>query len=332
VYNTGVGSARRRWVTLPATLVGAPVAVVAAPFLLAVAAAVDVVTLGWRRWPTVRMVAFLVHYAAIGFVGIVVSGALWLRHRVTGLGTATSQRHHWAVMRWWLGRHLAAMEALFGVRWEERELDGVAPGPVIVLCRHTALLDALYGVSVAAVAHPMKPRVVLMRELVLEPNIDVIGHRMPHYFVDRVATTGGIDAIRDMVAGMGGDEAGFIFPEGGLFRPERLRRAKEKLAESAPHRKVGELRHLMPVRPGGAMGMLDGAPDADVVVLAHVGFERLADPWTVWRNVPLRAPISTRVWRIDRSRVPGGDGERVRWLDERWQDADDWIESVLAGR
>ena len=332
MYKHVVGSGRHRCVTLPATLLLGPVVVLASPLLVGGAAVVDIATLGWRRWPTVRIVAFLVHYAAVSVAGVVVTAALWVRHRPTGLRSARSMEDHWAAMRWWLGRHLHAMQVLLGVGWSEQELGGIGPGPVIVMARHTALLDALYGVATAAVAHPLRPRVVLMRELAFEPNIDVIGHRMPHYFVDRAVTAGGVDAIRAMVAGLGPRDAGLIFPEGGLFRPDKLRRAQAKLAESAPHRKVGELRHLMPVRPGGTLGMLDGAPCADVVVLAHVGFERLADPWTAWRNVPLRRPVRTRVWRIPRSDVPEGEADRVRWLDERWQVADDWIEEVLAGR
>jgi hypothetical protein len=332
VYNSSVRSSRHRYVTLPGTLLLGPLLVLASPLLLAAAAGVDAAMLRWRRWPSVRIVAFLVHYAAVGVASIAVAGALWVRHWPTGLASVRSQEDHWRVMRWWLGRHLRAMDVLLGVRWTEPELAGMGAGPVVVLARHTALLDALYAVATAAIAHPLKPRVVLMRELAYEPNIDVIGHRMPHYFVDRVVTTGGVDGIRAMMTGVGPEDAGLIFPEGGLFRPEKLRRAQSKLADAAPHRKVGELRHLMPVRPGGTMAMLDGAPDADVVVLAHVGFERVADPWTAWRNVPLRRPVRTRVWRIPRCEVPDDEADRVRWLDERWQDADDWIEAVLSDR
>ena len=86
-----------------------------------------------------------------------------------------------------------------------------------------------------------------------------------------------------MMAGLGPRDAGVILPEGGLFRPDELRRAQAELAETAPHRKAGELRHLIRSARGDARDARRRAGRRRRRV-AHVGFERLADPWTAWRG------------------------------------------------
>jgi hypothetical protein len=117
---------------------------------------------------------------------------------------------------------------------------------------------------------------------------------------------------------------GLIFPEGRLFRPDRLVRSLERLVESDPVRaeRLAGLGHVLRPRPGGTLALLDAAPDAGVVVLAHAGFE--ADPTlgVLARAVPVRAPIRVAAWRIPRAEIRSDPAEQVIWLDDLWCDLD----------
>jgi 1-acyl-sn-glycerol-3-phosphate acyltransferase len=235
-------------------------------------------------------------------------------------------------MGWWLARVVGLLRRMLGLRWTIDGRETLSPGPVVVLARHVSILDAFFSAALLQVEVPLRPRIVLMRELVFEPNIDLVGHRLPHHFVDRINTAGQLDAIRLLATGMGSGDAALIFPEGGLFRPERLERALARLARTDADRleRVRGLRHLLPVRPGGSLAMLEAAPEADLAFVGHVGFERLTDPATLWRSVPVREPVRACVWRVPRGSVPSERHELAAWLDTQWQQVDDWIEMQTA--
>jgi 1-acyl-sn-glycerol-3-phosphate acyltransferase len=117
-----------------------------------------------------------------------------------------------------------------------------------------------------------------------------------------------------------------IFPEGRLFRPDRLERAKQRLAAANPDRstRLASLSNVLPPRPGGVLALLDAVP-ADVVVIAHSGLDRYASFRALAKAVPLRDPVRVTAWRIPRDTLPTGDEERLRWLDEQWCLVDDRV-------
>lgn len=136
------------------------------------------------------------------------------------------------------------------------------------------------------------------------------------------------------MTGMEADEAAVIFPGGGLYTPEGLARAQAKLVErGSPQAEAARrFRHVMPPRPGGALAFFDGAPDANVVLVGHVGFEPVASIRRLWKVLPLVDPVEVKLWRHDRGEVPEGDDERLAWLYERWAVMDEWIVGRLAAR
>ena len=71
---------------------------------------------------------------------------------------------------------------------------------MVALCRHASIADALVvGWVLSARAH-LKPRFVLKKELSFDPCLDVVGRRVPNYFVDRraVNTQTEINGIAEM--------------------------------------------------------------------------------------------------------------------------------------
>jgi hypothetical protein len=72
--------------------------------------------------------------------------------------------------------------------------------------------------------------------------------------------------------------------------------------------------------------LLDGAPDADVVILGHVGFEPFGSIPEILRNLGGTHSVRVRAWRFARAEVPVEHAARIDWLFDRWLELDAWIE------
>jgi 1-acyl-sn-glycerol-3-phosphate acyltransferase len=166
-----------------------------------------------------------------------------------------------------------------------------------------------------------------MAELLADPGFDLIYGRTGSVFIPR---DNGPEA-RDMVRGLGravdATTAVVIFPEGRLFRADRLDRAMARLGDENPTRgaRLGPLVHVLPPRPGGVLALLGAIPSADVVVIAHAGLDRFGSFTALAKAVPIRAPIQVTAWRVPAHEVPIDDLGRIRWLDEQWLKVNDWV-------
>ena len=328
----------RRLVTVPALFTIWAVLLVSAPVTALAAYGFDRAR-RVRGAPTVRLLAFGVAFTTHEVTGVVAAAGLWVvkpwrRDRWTA-------RNH-RLQQWWTASLVRAAGPVLGLRLDVEEVPpgapdapaGVvaldAPGPVVVLSRHVSLVDSLLPAHLLGVQHGRRLRYVLTRGLRLDPCLDIVGHRLPNHFVDR----GGEDPAQEIAAlealadGMGPDEAVVIFPEGGLYSPARRERAIRRLAEKgSPRLPVARgLRHLLAPRAAGTLALLRAAPDADVVVLAHHGFEPLASIGALWRNAPLAHAVRLRAVRHARAQLPGDEQGLAGWLDEQWVAMDDWLD------
>jgi 1-acyl-sn-glycerol-3-phosphate acyltransferase len=217
---------------------------------------------------------------------------------------------------------------LLGIRLEAdpESVRSLAPGPVIVLCRHVSIIDA----SLPAVLYlrlGYRVRGVIMAELLADPGFDLLYGRLGSVFIAREDGAAARARIAQLTDDLRADTALAIFPEGRLFRPEVLHRQQQRLAATDAPRaeRLRHLRHVLPPRPAGVSALLDAAPDADVVVVAHTGLERYGSFRELARAVPLRQPITVVAWRIPAQAIPDRMERRVAWLDEQWCRVDAWI-------
>ena len=322
----------RRLVTVPVSWLLFVLAVLlAAP--VTVAALVIDLTLRRRGWPTVRMAVFVVRALWIEVSSHPLILWSWLTQPLDRTSW-TERNHH--LMHWWVGRLVRGAERVVGVRWRFDIPDELGPGPLLAFCQHVSVVDAVVPVHILGNQRGWYLRYALTRGLRFDPCLDIVGHRIPNHFV--VRGTGGdereLAPLRTLVSDMDVDEAGVIFPGGGLFTPAGLGRAVEKLTErGSPEAAAARAyRHVMPPRPGGVNTFLDAAPEAHVLVVGHVGFEPLASIRRLWSVLPLTEPVEVRVWRYDRSEVPTDGEARMAWLYEKWTVMDDWIDARMQAR
>jgi 1-acyl-sn-glycerol-3-phosphate acyltransferase len=315
-------------------LVVTTIAVALLPLTLAVAALGDALAGPRWRWRRFRVVLLVTGLLVIESVGTVRSGTQWVR---AGFGTriagpAAQERHH-ALERWWTGCHRALLRRVAGMRLEIDGEDLLGGGPLIAIGRHTSHADAALPAWVLARDHGFRLRYVLKDDLQWSPCMDIVGNRLPNHFVDRDPQDPAAElaAVRDLVAGLGPNEAAVIFPEGTFPTPDRRRRAAERIRAQDPERadRIEDLAVLLPPRPGGTLAILEGAPDADVLLIAHVGFERLSSVHEIVRGLPFTDPCTVKLWRIPRAEVPVDADGRRRWLDDVWHDLDAWVAERL---
>lgn len=319
---------RRRLVSIPVIALLAVLLVVLIPIWLPIALIIDLVRAP-RRLPITRLLAFGVCWAWIETLGLVRLGWIWLTRGTHDLVRLTE------VQRWWAACILTSLRRTAGLRVEVEGLDAYDPSPVVVMPRHASLIDSVVSTWVIVGPAGLQARVVLKRELLVDPVLDVAGNWLRNHFVDRGATDSSAElaALTALTSDMGPGVAAMIFPEGTRANPAKRARALTKIAERDPARseRLSVLRHLMPPRPAGSAALLAGAPDADVVVAWHTGLDRMDSFGGILRGVPSFSgrTIHYVARRIARAEVPSGD-EFTRWLDDTWIALDREIDTALA--
>ena len=137
-----------------------------------------------------------------------------------------------------------------------------------------------------------------------------------------------------MAASMQDDDVFVIFPEGQNWTPGRragyIRRLRER-GDLARARRAEQLQNVLPPKTRGAWAARVARPEADVMVLAHVGLARLSTPRMIWEALPFDdRPLLVKTWTYAAATVPLEAEAFARWLDERWSEVDAWVEQNAA--
>lgn len=317
---------RRRLVSITGVLTAAVVLLILLPVWLPLVVLADLVR-GSLRLPIARLLLFALCWAWLETAGVLAAAAFWL------VGQRRNQRLHYGLQRWWAGNLVRCLRVTTGMRIEADGIDAFHPGPTVLLCRHASLADSLVSAWVITTGARLRPRYVLKRELLTDPCLDIAGNRLPNHFLDRQApdSTGELAALTSLATDMGTADVAVIFPEGTRASPAKRERALARIAERDPARaeRLSTLRHLLPPRPAGAAALLAGAPDADVVVGWHVGFDGLDTFGGILRHLRRRpAPVRFFARRVPRAEVPSGD-QFTTWLDDTWLTLDDAVHDLL---
>jgi 1-acyl-sn-glycerol-3-phosphate acyltransferase len=324
-----IGLTVAMWVTLPLWLIGA--------------AALSPILPG--RWRALRLLWLFVVYATCESVLLFVLLGLWL---ASGFGRRIRTPY-------FEGLHYDLVEGLLWVLFEEArrvlklriETDGPSPDahpgrPLIVACRHAGPGDSLILIHALMDWYAREPRVVLKDTLGWDPAIDVILNRIPARFISPNPRDGEDleSQITDLARGLDHNDAFVIFPEGGNFTPARRQRGIDRLRKLGMERmarRAERMTHVLAPRPGGFLAALDGAPDADVVLVAHTGLDHMLTVRDVWRELPMDKVIVMRWWQVPRAEIPIDRDARIEWLFGWWERIDEWImqnrpEDVSSGR
>jgi 1-acyl-sn-glycerol-3-phosphate acyltransferase len=322
----------RRLVVGPVVVVLILVLLTSAPIWLIAAAAASPLLPG--RWRPLRLLWFLVLYAALELACLAALLALWV---ATGFGAAMrsgwSQRAHYSLVRWFLALLDWEARRVLGVRVE---VEGPAPAeyherPLVVMARHAGPGDSFLVVHALMNWYDREPRIVLKDTLQWDPAIDVLLNRLPNGFITPdPGRTGDLvgQQIGVLARDLDGDDSLVIFPEGGNFTAERRQRAIDRLRDRGLDRmadRAERMMHVIAPRPGGVTAALTTAVDADVVLVAHTGLEHLASVVDLWRGLPMDTVVRMRWWQVPAREVPRDEAAILEWLYGWWAVVDGWI-------
>lgn len=305
--------------------------IIASPLILAVATISDVVT-RQPRWRRTRLTILILGALVIEFVGMLVALGAWI---LTGFNLLGPTRWRWRRYRGFMGRYTSAMLTLIArvlgttVEWrDDAQLD---EGPVVLLARHTSFFDAAIPATVLSRRNTLLAHHVITYGLQYAPCIDLVGHRFPTRFIKRTPGEGSNELTHITAIGTILDErsGAIIFPEGTFRDPERFARVVRRLRRREPDlaRRAEDLQHVLPPRPNGALALLEGAPEADVIVCANTGLEAFGTIRDIRTKPWSDLPIIVETWRVPRSEVPKDAAEFSTWLFDQYVKIDAWVES-----
>lgn len=301
--------------------------------LIAVAATVDLALWLRRRkpWMAVRLLAFAWWATFCELRGLAGLTAMRL---VTLRRPPQVDRRVYRLRRQWLGGHLRGLRWIFGLRFDVDGLPLAGGGPYVILIRHASTVDTLLPETFIAIEHDMWPRYVLKRELLNLPTIDIGRRWVPTVFVRRGSADLDVETgrIRAVASGLAADESVIIYPEGTLFSATKLARAQRIVAHRQPELAglAGGLRHVLPPRLPGPVALIQETPEADVLVLGHLGLDSFEYPRDMWRGDLVGSTVRLKFWRFPADSVPRDEARLARWIYERWADLDAWIDQALA--
>jgi 1-acyl-sn-glycerol-3-phosphate acyltransferase len=321
------------WVRRPITGLGvfllAIVLTVTLPLWALVTMAIDAVRGRWR-FPISRLIGFATCWAWLETSGLVVALFLFF----TGRGRSVPA--HYALQTWWCRSLIQALGFTVGLQITVEGAEHVGPGPFVALGRHASLADSIMCSWVVASHAGLRPRFVLKKELKMDPCLDILGHRLPNYFVDRQSSNvaGELQGIEQMAAGLGVKDCAVIFPEGSRASNKKRVRALEKLRERAPQRAetLAGLKYLIPPKPAGAYALLSAVPEANVLTMWHSGFDGLDTFSGILSHLGrAKANVHVRVEEISRASIPSGEAF-VSWLDAKWVEMDIAVQHQLENK
>ncbi len=269
----------------------------------------------------------------LDFVSRIILFGVWLQGPLgTNSKSPRIQRKYQNCMTWYTAMITSIIGKLAPLPVDTSELDpGLLEGNAIVIGRHRSVFDAVLPSTIFG-GRGLLTLYTMKEDLQWDPNLDIVGHRMGHVFVNRTSKDldSELQPIRDLAARVDDESVAVIFPEGTFFNKTRLERAIKAIERRDPRRGAlaKQFRHLLPPRPAGTLAMLEAAPNADVIMLGHVGIEPFGSIPEILANLgDKRNRLRVKAWRFDRSTIPHSVDEQIEWLFQRWLEMDRWIDS-----
>ena len=320
----------RRLLTIPGYVIAWFLLLGGAPLWLPLAAIVDAVRRS--RGVALRCAVFLTYYLSCEVLGIAISAGLWAWGSVFPASAERWAELHYRLEAWWGTALLRGVVRVFGLRLEVDDDADLGRGPYLMLVRHASTGDTLLASALVSRPYGTRLRYVFKRELLWDPCLDIVGNRLPNAFVDRFSddSASEIRRARELARDLGPRDGILTYPEGTRFSEEKRSRVLERFDREGDAKMLDYARSLqfvLPPRPGGTLGLLEAAPEADVVVCNHTGFEGAVSLASIWRGSLVNQTVRVQFRRIPRAAIPNNRDARLVWLLEEWRRVDAWVAS-----
>ena len=308
-----------RWlITAPMMLMLTVAITLALPLLIPLFALVSVFP---ASRGALRAGLFITSYLWCETLGILVSGWLWLEATLWRRSSEWFLDRHYRLQRWWSNALKQSAERLFQLDFRIHGAEHLKGPGAILLPRHASMADTVIPMTYYAIPEDIRLRYVLKRELLWDPCLEIVGKRLPNYFVDRDSRdtdreTEGVAALLDDMTERDGV---LLYPEGTRFTRAKHTSLLERSPEGQPlHNQLLRWPDLLPPRLGGSIALLANNPGKDVLFCAHSGFGGSANFSELMNGAWTRSRVDVAFWRVPFSAVPKDpEGQRM-FLFEQW--------------
>ncbi|MBX3706301.1 MAG: lysophospholipid acyltransferase family protein [Pseudomonadales bacterium] len=318
----------RRLITVPLFVAATLLVTALLPLLLIVALVLRTLPATRGALPTLL---FVCSYLWCETIGIFSAAWIYVRHRQP----ADFLDANYRLQGWWANALKVSAERLFRLRFEitgEAALDGQG---ALMLPRHASIADTVIPMVFYAIPYGIRLRYVLKNELLIDPCLDIVGNRLPNFFVDR----GGEDSERARIGvarlldGLRPDEGVLIYPEGTRFSPGKRAALRARYSDSPDlNAQLDRWEVVLPPRLGGTLAMLGNNPGRDLVFCAHAGFEGSSHFSNLINGSWVGARIRVHFWRIPFGEIPAGRDASREFLFRQWDRMQDTVRALTAGR
>ena len=306
----------RRLVTVPLFLGLAVLVTGLLPLLILLALPLSLVPATRGALPTIGFVAGYLWCETIGLCGAL---AIRIRHR----NRPTYMAANFKLQCWWANTLKALAQTFFRLRFSITGADVLVGSPAIMLPRHASIADTIIPIVYYAAPQQIHLRYVIKQELLIDPCLDIVGNRLPNYFVDRSGQDS--DAARagvaTLIANLGPTEGALIYPEGTRASPVKRQRLQQRYADDDQMlAQIQRWPDLLPPRLGGTLALLAANPGLDVVFCAHSGFEGSSHFSNLVNGAWLGAHIRLHFWRVPFAAIPKDPDGRREFLFGQWDE------------
>ncbi len=312
----------RRLISIPAVLLLTLLTTALLPALLIIALILQCLP---QYRGALRTLAFVLCYLWCETLGILASSAVWLKAIVSGRSRSNTRylADNYRLQRWWVRTLYQAGIRLYGVRLQVSGQEALHGGAPILMPRHASLADTLLPLVCYAIPQDVRLAYVMKRELLWDPCLDIVGHRVPNFFIDRTAEEGSTEAtaMANLLRSLPAHTGLLIYPEGTRYSVERRDRALQFASQSETadlRQRMQNWPDLLPPRLGGPLALLGANPGRDLLFCAHLGFEGASHLRNLFSGRWTHALIQVHFWRVPYAEIPKDNKAQLNFIWSQW--------------
>ncbi len=323
----------RRVITIPVAITLALLMIVLSPLWIPLAWIVGLINPAASG--ALRCLCFVTIYLCCSTIGIVRSELALVWHTLIGANEKTRRAANYRIQHWWANSLKNMAARLFRLNFIIEGKEALEGDGALILPRHTSIGDTVLPFCFYAIPCGKTLRYVLKRELLLDPALDIVGNRIPNYFIDRVSDNMETELARMkmLTHDLSADEGMVIYLEGTRFSEIKRQRVLDLYRErgnTAALARFEKMTHVLPPRPTGTLALMEATPDRDIVFMAHTGFEGSASFASLLDGGWLDTDVRIRFWRVPAAEIPREREAARVWLNDQWQIMNDVVAELAA--
>jgi len=224
-----------------------------------------------------RALLFLLCFVMCETAGVLIAAAIWVRYR--GDERKFSEANY-KLQFAWSAALMNFARGIFDLNFHVHNEEALQGPAVLMLPRHASIADTILPMTYYAIPQRTPLRYILKKELQWDPCLEIVGNRLPNYFVDRVGHNSDeeVASVVALLESTPPEEGLLLYPEGTRFSDLKH---KQLAAKAEPNSELANQLtrwpKLLPPRLGGCLGLLGANKHHDLLFFSHSGFEGSAN-------------------------------------------------------